>query len=68
MTQKVLDVSRSSDPRVTDADIAAAVRELGFNKPVRDDNPEYTLEEFLDKVMDKALIHSAMREQRNEIS
>lgn len=61
MTQHVIDNARINDPRVTDADIAAAVREIGFNKPVQDDKAMY-LNEFMDLVLDKALIHSAKRE------
>lgn len=62
MTDRVIDSTRSADPRITDADIASAVREIGFNKPVRDDTSTYTLEEVMDKIMDKALIYSAKRE------
>ncbi|QYW01902.1 hypothetical protein CPT_Piffle_048 [Stenotrophomonas phage Piffle] len=62
MTQHVLEVHKLNDPRVTDEDIAAAVREIGFNKPVRDDNTTYSMEEVMDIIVEKALIHSAKRE------
>lgn len=62
MTQHVLDHHRLNDPRISDADIAAAVREIGFNKPVRDDNTTYSIEEVMDIIVEKALIHSAKRE------
>ncbi|UZV39826.1 hypothetical protein [Xanthomonas virus PB119] len=61
MTQHLLDRSRINDPRVTDEDIANGVREVGFNKPVRDDNTTYSIDEVLDMIVDKALIHSAQR-------
>lgn len=65
MTSTVLDRVRLDDPRITDTDIANAVREYGSKKQIRNNShasDTYTIEKVLNDIIDLALNQSAKRE------
>lgn len=67
MTESILDRHRLDDPRITDSDIANAVREYGFNKVINGNSIDetthtYWIEKVLRDISDLALKHSAKRE------
>lgn len=62
MTDRILNFTRLADPRISDKDIADAVREFGSNKQIRGDGHTIHTEAVLSCIVDIAINKSAARE------